>query len=85
MWFLIIYFLVQISCFGAVLRHFCLYNFKIFPRRPTVVADIFTQTPPSIPKRKQLPTALCWFYCCLGNMQYKTYTIFSQRKFKARS
>ena len=43
--FLVIYFLVEISFFGAVLGHFIQCNLKIFRRRPTMVADIFTQLP----------------------------------------
>ena len=43
--FLIIYFLVQISFFVTVLEHFSLCNFKIFRRRPIMVADIFAKLP----------------------------------------
>ena len=39
------FFLVQISFLGH-LGHFNQYNFKIFSRWPTMVADIFTQTAP---------------------------------------
>ena len=32
---------------GTVLARFIQHSFKFFPRRPTMVADIFTQPPPS--------------------------------------
>ena len=41
--FLIIYFLVQISFLGTVLVYFIQSNFKFFRRRPTKVANTFTQ------------------------------------------
>ena len=40
MWFLIIYFLVQISFFGTILGHFSQCYFKIFRRRPTLVPTL---------------------------------------------
>ena len=43
--FWIIYFLVQILFLGTVLEHFIQWSFKIFLRRPTMMADIFTQLP----------------------------------------
>ena len=43
--FLIIYFPIQISLFGAALGHFSQCKFKIFCHQSTVVADVFTNGP----------------------------------------
>ena len=52
--FWIIFFLVYISFFGTVLGRFSQCNFKTFCRQPTMVGDIFTQSPTI----KKLSTAL---------------------------
>ena len=54
MGFLIIYFVVQISFFATLLRHFIQSNFNFFCRRPIMVDNVFTQSPTT----KMLPKSL---------------------------
>ena len=74
MGFLIIHFLVQISFFGTVLGYFSWCNFKIFHRRRTMVADIFTQSV-TIKKASYGSTEIiyCSFSGSFGNIGISMY------------
>ena len=53
-----IYSLVQASFFGGLLYGFLVGVFFIFPCRPAMVADIFTQSPPRHHKKASYDPAL---------------------------